>query len=164
MKRTDIYFREALEDATDCLMREFVAWNEIQAELRHGGYANNHYCEQEIAHKRGAFRAIAERFVLEDVDYRRWEWFETPWAGTDGNNGGEAYVIDFVMMGVDEPEMGILGFYVTRNHRFWHALPLTEFAENGNLAVYEVNDIQTAINILECGLGSAEIESEAAES
>ncbi len=149
MKRSNPAFQDTLGEAVDCLMEEFVAWNDIQNELLKGGFANNCYSDGEMAAKRRVFTAIAERFVLEDIDYRQWEWFETPWVGTDGNTGNVAYVIDFVKKGVDEPEMGILGFYVTRNHRFWYALPLAEQLE-GNVSVYEVNSIDTALGILEC--------------
>ena len=149
MKRSDPAFQSTLSEAVDCLMREFIAWNEIQLELHASGHTSNYYTEGEMTYKRRVYTAIAERFVLEDVDFREWEWFETPWVGTDGNTGNVAYVVDFVKRGTDEPEMGILGFYVTRNHRFWYALPLAEQLD-GNAGVYEVNAIETALNILEC--------------
>lgn len=149
MKRNDPAFQDALSEAVDCLMAEFVTWNEIQRELQAGGYASNLYTDDELPHMRRAFTAIAERFVLEDVDFRQWEWFETPWVGADGNTGNVAYIIDFVNKGADEPEMGILGFYVTRNSRFWYALPLAEQLD-GNMGFYEVNSIGTALGILEC--------------
>ena len=161
MKKSDPAFQEALSEAVDSLMTEFLAWNDIQRELHAGGYTSSYYAEEEMACMRSAFTVIAERFVLEDIDFKEWEWFETPWVGTDGNTGNIAYVIDFVRKGVDEPEFGILGFYVTRNHRFWYALPLAEELE-GNVSVYEVNSIGAALGILEC-LNPDERESTRAE-
>ena len=149
MRRNDPAFQNTLSEAVECLMAEFVAWNEIQRELQAGGYRSNFYIDEEMPHMRRAYTAIAERFVLEDIDFKQWEWFETPWVGADGNTGNVAYVIDFVKKGVDEPEMGILGFYVTRNRRFWYALPLAEQLDESG-GVYEVNSIGTALGILEC--------------
>ena len=146
MRKSNPDFLTEINEATDSLMKEFIAWNDIQEELKEGGYTHNHYCDEEMTHKRHIFGAIAERFVLEDIDYKKWEWFETPWVGTDGNTGEEAYVVDFIMTDSSEPEQGILGFYVTRNHRFWYALPLAELMEDG-IVVYEVNSIHTALNI-----------------
>ena len=149
MKKSDPAFQATLSEAVDCLMKEFIVWNDIQKELHAGGYTSNCYSEGEMARKRRVYTAIAERFVLEDVDFRQWEWFETPWIGTDNNTGNAAYVVDFVKKGIDEPEMGILGFYVTRNARFWYALPLAEQLD-GNASVFEVNAIESALGILEC--------------
>ena len=161
MKKSNPAFQDILSEATESLMAEFMAWNDVQRELHAGGYTSNYYAEEEMPCMRSAFTVIAERFVLEDVDFKEWEWFETPWVGTDGNTGNIAYVIDFVRKGVDEPEFGILGFYVTRNHRCWYALPLAEELE-GNVSVYEVNSIGAALGILEC-LNPDERESTRAE-
>ena len=161
MKKGTAEYEKTLAEATSWLFDEFLRWNEIQGELKVKGYENDHYGDGEVARERSVFKAIAERFVLEDIDFHDWEWLETPWVGTDGNTGNRAYVIDFVRKGVDEPEFGILGFYVTRNHRFWYALPLAEELE-GNVSVYEVNSIGAALGILEC-LNPDERESTRAE-
>ena len=57
--------------------------------------------------------------------------------------------MNFVRNGVDEPEMGVLAFYVTRNQCFWYALPLVETFD-GKAGVCAVNSIGTALGILEC--------------
>ena len=147
MNAADPTFHETCGEAASWLMREFLAWNDIQESLREKGYESNCHDAGELEGMRRAFAAIGERFVLEGVDYKAWEWFETPWAGTDGNTGREAYIVDFVLSGVEEPELGILGFYVTRNDRFWFAIPLAEVMDGG-VTVCEVNSIQAAIDML----------------
>ena len=149
MKKNSPEYEDALRRATASLFDEFLRWNEIQRELRDKGYPNNHYDNGEVARERNVYRAIAERFVLEDIDYREWEWFETPWVGTDGNTGFKAHMVDFVKKGVDEPELGILAFYVTRNAYFWYAIPLAEMPLDGEgLIVCQTNCIQDAIDAL----------------
>ena len=148
MRRKDLYFQMAVDEATDHIMREFVAWNKTQRELKESGYDHNWYDEGEMNRMRSAFQAIAERFVLEDIDCKRWSWFETPWAGADGNNGGESYIIDFVMTDGEGLVLGLLGFYVNNSNRFWHALPLAEVVDDGNLVTCEANDIQAALDAL----------------
>ena len=147
MKKNDPSYQDALQEASAWLIKEFIAWNDIQKSLKEKGYEHNCHDEEELDSMRHVFEAIAERFVLEDVEFRSWEWFETPWAGTDGNTGREAYIVDFVLSNNDEPEFGILGFYVTRNAFFWFALPLAEVMYGG-LSVCEVNSIQAAIDML----------------
>lgn len=142
-------YDERIHEATVWLFDEFLRWNVVQGELKAKGYPNSHCDDGEMARQRHAFQAIAERFVLEGVDFRDWQWFETPWAGNDDSTGNMAYVIDFVKKGVDEPEMGILGFYVTHDHRFWYALPLAELFDGG-AGVYAVNSIETVLGILGC--------------
>lgn len=149
MKKNDPAFDSALDKATVFLMDEFLRWNEIQGELKAKGYESNHCSDEEIAHERNIFKVIAERFILEDVDYRRWQWFETPWAGTDGNTGGEAYIVDFLMEQSGEVGWGILAFYVTRNKHYWHAAPLAEISSNEGLGLYQTNSIQQAIDSIE---------------
>ena len=51
-------------------MREFVRWNATQGELLAKGYENNYYGEKEVARERRLYEAVAERFLLEDADFR----------------------------------------------------------------------------------------------
>lgn len=147
MKKNDPLYQDQLDDAVARLMEDFLAWNVIQGEQRDKGYVHNHYDEEELAKERLVFRAIAERLLLEDVPFEDWKWFETPWAGTDGNTGMEARIVDFLVADTEETVSGIIGFYVARNRRFWYAIPLAEIAGEENLLdVYEVNCVQDALN------------------
>ena len=150
MRKGTVEYEKTLAEATAWLFDEFLRWNEIQGELKVKGYENDYYGDGEVARERCAFRAIAERFVLEDVDFRIWQWFETPWAGVDANTGMEACIVDFAMAdGSDEAGSGVLGFYVTRDSHFWYARPLAEMpAAGGGLTVCQANCIQDAINAL----------------
>lgn len=58
-------------------MRELARWNVIQDELLARRYKNNFYDEKEIARERRLYEAVAERFLLEDADFRAWRWLET---------------------------------------------------------------------------------------
>ena len=140
MKSTAPEFEEFVQSATEWLMSEFIHWNETQGKLKELGYPNNHYDVEELLHIRNAFRAIAERFVLEDVDHTGWQWLETSWAGTDGNTGEEAYTIDFMATDPQQVGWGLLSFYVTRNEGFWVAMPSIE--------AMGTNSIQSAIERL----------------
>lgn len=147
MRKTDTAFKKKLLAATDWLMGEFASWNDVQGELQAKGYAHNHYDKDEMRHLRGMYRAIAERFVMEGVDFRAWKWLETPWVGTDGNTGREAYIVAFAPVGETGP--GILSFYATRNGYFWYALPLAELpAPGGGLRTFEANCIQDAFDAM----------------
>ena len=107
MRKGTVEYEKTLAEATAWLFDEFLRWNEIQGELKVKGYENDYYGDGEVARERCAFRAIAERFVLEDVDFRIWQWFETPWAGVDANTGMEACIVDFAMAdGSDEAGSG----------------------------------------------------------
>lgn len=152
MKKDAPGYDDALREAASCLFDEFLRWNEIQGEFKKKGYSNNHYDDGEVEHERNLYWAIAERFVLEDVDYSDWEWFETPWVGTDGNTGFEAYMVDFIKKDLGEPDTGILAFYVSRNHHFWYAIPLAEMpSDEEGLAICYVNCIQDAIDAFKHG-------------
>ena len=152
MKKNSPEYEDALYEATTSLFDEFLRWNEIQRELKDKGYPNNHYDDGEVLRERSVFRAIAERFVLEDIDCSEWEWFETPWVGTDGNTGFEACLVDFVMQGPSEPELGILSFYVTRNAHFWYAIPLAEMpSDEEGLTLCQTNCIHDAVEALKRG-------------
>ncbi len=94
-----------------------------------GGYENNFYDEEKVARERRLYEAVAERFLLEDADFRAWRWLETLWAGGDGSTGFNAHVVEFVPSAQAEPALGILSFYVTRNERFWFAVPLAELPD-----------------------------------
>lgn len=144
MRRNDPLFHNSVDEATAWLMKEFIEWNTLQAELKAKGYEHNYYNENEADRMRLAFRAIAERFILEDIEYQHWAWFQTPWAGTDGNTGMEAYIIDFLPLDV-EAGTGILAFYVTRNLHRWFAIPLAELKDAFGLNTYEVNSIGEAL-------------------
>lgn len=146
MRKSTPEYEETLRNSTACLFDEFLRWNEVQGALKAKGYPNNHYSDREVARERNLYRAIAERFVLEDVDYSEWQWFETPWAGIDSNTGEEACIIDFVT--TDETAgWGILAFYVTRNCHFCYAIPLAEMpAPGGGLSTYQANCIQDALD------------------
>lgn len=148
MRKNAEGYDDRLLGATSWLFEEFLRWNAVQGELRAKGYPNNHYDDGEAVRERGAFQAIAERFVLEDVDFRNWQWFETPWAGADANTGMDARIIDFIAAdGSDDAGWGILGFYVTRNPHFWYAIPLAEMpSEDEGLSICQVNCIQDALD------------------
>lgn len=148
MKKDSRAYDDTLREAAACLFDEFLRWNEVQAELKAKGYPNNHYSDREVSRERHLYRAIAERFVLEDIDFSEWQWFETPWAGIDANTGEEACIIDFVT--TDETSgWGILGFYVTRNCHFCYAIPLAEMpSPDGGLNTYQANCIQDALDAL----------------
>ena len=147
MKKIDPLFQDQLTRTVTQLMGEFLAWNDTQWELTEKGYSHNHYDEKELARERFVFLAIAERLLLEDVPCENWRWFETPWAGIDGNTGMEARIIDFVADDTEETASGIIGFYVARNRHFWFAIPLAEIlGEENTLDVYEVNCVQDALN------------------
>lgn len=148
MKKGSAEYNETLREATAWLFDEFLRWNETQGELKAKGYPNNHYGDGEVAQERRLFQAIAERFVLEDVDFSDWQWFETPWSGTDANTGREACIVDFVTTDDDVSGWGILAFYVTRNRHFWYALPLAEMPSEEGISTYEVNCIQDALDAL----------------
>lgn len=148
MKKTHPLFQNRLNDAVTQLMAEFVAWNDVQKELKEKGYSHNHYDEKELSRERFVFLAIAERLLLEDIPYENWKWFETPWAGIDGNTGMEARVVDFLLPDADETLLGVIGFYVTRNRRFWYALPLVEVPSTHGTITCEANSIQDALNAL----------------
>lgn len=51
-------------------MREFARWNDIQGELLAKGYENNFYDEERVAQERRIYEAVAERFLLENADFR----------------------------------------------------------------------------------------------
>ena len=53
-------------------MRVFVRLNAIQGELLAKGYENNFYDEERVAQERRLYEAVAERFLLEDADFRAW--------------------------------------------------------------------------------------------
>lgn len=130
-------------------MREFARWNDIQGELLAKGYENNFYDEERVAQERRLYEAVAERFLLEDADFRAWRWLETLWASVDGNTGFNAYVVELVPSAQAEAGLGILSFYVTRNERFWFAVPLAELpSTDGPTRTFEVNAIQDAIDSL----------------
>ena len=148
MKKTDPLFQEQLETIHAKLIEEFLAWNDIQRELKEKGYPHNYYDERELERERSVFLAVAERLVLEDIPCKSWKWFETPWAGIDGNTGMEARVIDFLIYDDDETVSGIFGFYVTRNRRFWYALPLAEILSKHGTITCEANCIQDALDTL----------------
>lgn len=130
-------------------MRELARWNVIQDELLARRYKNNFYDEKEIARERRLYEAVAERFLLEDADFRAWRWLETLWAGGDGNTGFNAYVAEFAPSAPSESSLGILSFYVTRNDWFWFATPLAELPSiDGSMDFFEVNAVQDAIDSL----------------
>lgn len=130
-------------------MRELARWNVIQDELLARRYKNNFYDEKEIAREGRLYEAVAERFLLEDADFRAWQWLETLWAGGDGNTGFNAYVVEFVPSTQAEAGLGILSFYVTRNERFWFATPLAELPSTDGISkTFEVNAVQDAIDSL----------------
>lgn len=52
-----------------------------------------------------------------------WKWFETPWAGTDGNTGRKAYIVDFLRDTRGAESEGILAFYIMHNRHDWFAVP-----------------------------------------
>lgn len=148
MKKGSTEYEITLREATAWLFDEFLRWNETQGELKAKGYQNNHYDDGEVARERRMFQAIAERFVIEDVDFSEWQWFETPWSGTDANTGREACIIDFTMLDESTAGWGILAFYVTRNRHFWYALPLAEMPSEEGVSTYEANCIQDALDAL----------------
>lgn len=148
MKKTDPLFQEQLNHTVTQLMSEFVAWNSIQKELKEKGYSHNYYDGREFEQEQAVFLAIAERLLLEDISCESWQWFETPWAGLDGNTGMEARVVDFLVSDADETVSGVLGFYVTRNRRFWYALPLAEVLSKQGTITCEANSIQDALDAL----------------
>lgn len=148
MRKNAPAFPDEMKRAANHLMEEFLRWNDVQAELRERGYPHNHYDRTELSRERLVFQAIAERFVLEDEDWAKWKWLDTPWAGSDGNTGMDACVVDFVSDAADGPS-GVLGFYVAKNHLFWHALPLAEVAGAGGPIIYEANAIWDAISIMD---------------
>lgn len=130
-------------------MREFARWNDIQGELLAKGYENNFYDEERVAQERRLYEAVAERFLLEDADFRAWRWLETLWASVDGNTGFNAYVVELVPSAQAEAGLGILSFYVTRNDRFWLAAPLAELPDaKGSTRTFEVNAVQDALDSL----------------
>ena len=148
MKKNDPLFQERLNDTVARLMDEFLLWNDIQEELKEKGYPHNYYDEKERARERSVFLSIAERLLLEDIPCEYWKWFETPWAGIDGNTGMEARIVDFLISDTDETISGIVGFYVTRNHRFWYALPLAEVLSQHGAITCEANCTQDALDAL----------------
>lgn len=149
MRKNDPLFQEKLDEATNWLMKEFVHWNAIQGELLAKGYENNFYNEEEAAREQRLFRAIAERFLLEDADWGAWQWLETLWAGGDGNTGFNAYVVEFAPSAPSESAPRVLSFYVTRNERFWFATPLAELPGIGGAArTFEVNAVHDAIDAM----------------
>ena len=151
MKRADPQFQQMLSEATDWLMREFTAWNALQGELLAKGYESNYYSKEDMSAERRLYEAIAERFLLEDEDFRAWRWLETLWSGGDGNTGFDAYVVEFVPCPEVEQGTGVLSFYVTRNARFWFAVPLAELpTPDGSLEALAVNSIHRAIVATEC--------------
>ena len=142
-------FQAKLDEAKEWLMRELARWNVIQDELLARRYKNNFYDEKEIAQERRLYEAVAERFLLEDADFRAWQWLETLWAGGDGNTRFNAYVVELVPSAQAEAGLGILSFYVTRNERFWFATPLAELPDaKGSTRTFEVNAVQDAIDSL----------------
>ena len=150
MRKNDPLFQEKLDEATNWLMKEFAHWNAIQGELLSKGYENSFYNEEEAAREQRLYRAIAERFLLEDADWGAWHWLETLWAGGDGNTGFNAYVVEFAPIASSGSALGIPSFYVTRNERFWFAVPLAELPDiSGAARTFEVNAVQDAIDSLQ---------------
>lgn len=160
MRKGSPEYGNVLQEATAWLFDEFLRWNETQGELKAKGYENNHYGDGEAERERRVFRAIAERFVLEDIDFRDWQWFETPWAGTDANTGREACIVDFVTADESDAGWGILAFYVTSNRHFWYALPLAEIPFAEGISTYEANCIQDALDALKWVSGQPHTEGE----
>ena len=147
MKKTNPLYQDQLDHVVNVLMKEFSQWNDIQKELKDRGYEHNYYDDEEVKREERAFRAIAERLLLEDIDYESWKWFETSWAGIDGNTGMEARIIDFVVSDSKGGMSGIVGFYAARNRRYWFAVPLAEVVdEKKHLDIFEVNCVHDALS------------------
>ena len=146
MKKGTAEYEKTLAEATSWLFDEFLRWNEIQGELKVKGYENDHYGDGEVARERSVFKAIAERFVLEDIDFHDWEWLETPWASTDGEGELDAIAVYFATIG-ENRRWGTLSFFVSRDHRFWNAYPFIEApCGDGDGLIILVNCIQDALD------------------
>lgn len=158
MRKDAPEYEEILKHSTTWLFDEFLRWNEVQGELKAKGYPNNHYSDRQVNRERGLFQAVAERFLLEDMDVSEWQWFETPWSGTDANTGEEACIIDLITT-EETTGWGILGFYVARNNHFCYAIPLAEMpAPDGCLNTYQANCIQDALDALKWTSEQASVE------
>lgn len=149
MQWNDRRFSETVDAAASHLMEGFLAWNDEQERLAQAGEDNSFHGDEDMIVMRSAFRAVAERFVLEDVDARDWEWLTTSWAGIDGNTGHGAYILDFTPKGGDAPDWGVLSFYATSNTWFWFAIPLAEKqSPKIDLATCEANSVRQAIECM----------------